>query len=185
MFQDRAFNFGERLKWSVGIDDRGWERDQYDDLNPLYVIASKGSRHVGSLRVLSTTGPTMINDHFSHLLNGTQLYSALIWECTRFCVSDDAAREVAAALLLGGAELMEQFDVKHFAGVFDESMRRVYRMIGAEPTIIGSEGDIHAGLWSYDAKMCVALEKRSFVSREQVRENFYQSLAEMGRQKVA
>ena len=38
MFKDRADQFIRRLGWDVSVDGNGWERDQYDALNPLYVI---------------------------------------------------------------------------------------------------------------------------------------------------
>ena len=38
MFRDRAAQFRDRLGWEVTVDERGWERDQYDALDPLYVI---------------------------------------------------------------------------------------------------------------------------------------------------
>ena len=42
------------------------EIDQYDLLNPLYLILKdENGKHLGSCRALPTTGPTMIADHFS------------------------------------------------------------------------------------------------------------------------
>ena len=38
MFRDRAAQFKTRLKWQVDVDENGFERDEYDALNPLYVI---------------------------------------------------------------------------------------------------------------------------------------------------
>jgi len=38
MYVDRADQFKTRLGWDVQIDHFGEERDQYDALNPLYVI---------------------------------------------------------------------------------------------------------------------------------------------------
>lgn len=38
MFRDRADQFKFRLGWNVSVDDVGFERDEYDELNPLYVI---------------------------------------------------------------------------------------------------------------------------------------------------
>ena len=68
MFQDRADQFKTRLGWNVSVNAQGHERDDYDDLNPLYVIWEESSgRHGGSMRFLPTTGPVMVNDHFSHL----------------------------------------------------------------------------------------------------------------------
>jgi len=38
MFRDRAGQFKTRLNWDVKVDHNGYERDEYDDLNPMYVI---------------------------------------------------------------------------------------------------------------------------------------------------
>ena len=37
MFRDRAAQFKHRLDWEVTVDENGWEVDQYDRLNPLYI----------------------------------------------------------------------------------------------------------------------------------------------------
>ena len=134
MFCDRADQFKTRLGWDVTVDAAGHERDEYDDLNPLYVIwENADGTHGGSMRFLPTTGSVMVNDHFSELLGGGEVRSPLIWECTRFCLSRSADAKVAAALMLGGGEIMQGFDIEHFVGVFDARMVRIYRMIGSSP----------------------------------------------------
>lgn len=91
MFRDRADQFKARLSWDVSVDGNGFERDDYDVLNPLYVIwQGRDGRHQGSMRFLPTTGPVMINDHFRHLLNGDTVQSPDIWECTRLPVARGA-----------------------------------------------------------------------------------------------
>ena len=60
MFRDRAKQFSERLGWEVSVDDAGEERDQYDALNPLYVIWQRpDGLHGGSMRFQPTTGRCM------------------------------------------------------------------------------------------------------------------------------
>lgn len=163
MFRDRADQFRTRLGWDVSVDEAGEERDEYDALNPLYVIWEQpDGSHGGSMRFLPTTGRVMVNDIFGHLTGGAPICSPLIWECTRFCLSRDASSHVAAALMLAGGEIMSNFGVRHFAGVFDARMVRIYRAIGSSPEILGSEGagrdKISVGLWSFseDAKAKVA-----------------------------
>ncbi|NIY72125.1 autoinducer synthase [Marivivens donghaensis] len=156
MFRDRADQFRTRLGWEVEVDDNGFERDQYDDLNPLYVIWERADgTHGGSMRFLPTTGRTMVNEHFLELMDGVHINSPLIWECTRFCLNRNSESRVAAALMLGGGELMRAFGVKHFVGVFDARMVRIYRMIGSSPTVLGASGEgrtqISVGLWDYTA----------------------------------
>ena len=154
MFLDRADQFKTRLKWDVTVDERGWECDEYDAINPLYVIwETPDGCHGGSMRFLPTTGPTMVNDHFSHLIGGGAVRSPAIWECTRFCLTRSADSRAAAALMLAGGELMRAFSLQHFVGVFDARMIRIYRMIGSSPEVLGSSGDgretISIGLWDY------------------------------------
>lgn len=155
MFRDRAMQFRYRLGWEVSVDANGHERDDYDDLDPLYVIWQRpDGRHGGSMRFLPTLGRTMVNEHFLNLTNGKPVRSPQIWECTRFCLSPGADGRVAAALMLGGGEVMRGFGVRQFVGVFDARMVRIYRMIGASPTVLGSAGEgrdkISVGLWDYD-----------------------------------
>ena len=156
MFRDRKAQFRDRLGWDVSVDENGHERDGYDDQNPLYVIwQNADGSHGGSLRLLPTTGPTMVNDHFSHLIGKGRIESPVIWECTRFCLSRGAGPRVAAALMLGGGEIMEQFGVEHFVGVFDAPMTRIYSRIGSPPKVLGASGIGRAktsvGLWAFSA----------------------------------
>ena len=163
MFRDRADQFKVRLNWEVSVDAQGFERDEYDDLNPLYVIwENADGTHGGSMRFLPTVGRVMVNDHFPHLLWGDSISSPTIWECTRFCLSRGANPKVAAALMLAGGEIMEGFGVEHFVGVFDARMVLIYRRIGSSPEVLGQEGEgrtqISVGLWHFapEAKALVA-----------------------------
>ena len=147
----------KRLNWDVDVDADGLERDEYDDLNPLYVIWEKADGpHGGSMRFLLTTGQVMVNDHFQHLIGGGTVTSPVIWECTRFCLTKGADPKIAAALMLAGGEIMEGFGIEHFVGVFDARMVRIYRMIGASPEVLGSTGtgrnQISVGLWHFAAE---------------------------------
>ncbi|MGH1452225.1 MAG: acyl-homoserine-lactone synthase [Paracoccaceae bacterium] len=163
MFVDRADQFKTRLGWEVTVDAAGHERDQYDELNPLYVIWEQADgSHGGSMRFLPTTGRCMVNEHFLDITGGVRIESPRIWECTRFCLSRGVESRVAAALMLAGGELMQAFDVAHFVGVFDARMVRIYRRIGSSPDVLGSSGSgrdqISVGLWEFsqDSKGRVA-----------------------------
>ncbi len=149
----------------------GEERDEYDDLNPLYVIwEMPDGRHGGSMRFLPTTGDTMVNDHFAFLNGGERIESPFIWECTRFCLSPNADRRVSAALALGAGELMEAFGLKYFVGVFDARMQRIYRLMGLEPEVLGYAGEgkdrIGAGLWRMHEEAFEPTLERVGVTRE-------------------
>lgn len=180
MFLDRTDQFKERLGWAVKVDAQGEERDGYDAQNPLYVIwEQQDGSHGGSMRFLPTTGPVMVNDHFGHLIEGP-ITSPLIWECTRFCLKRGVGGHVAAALMLGGAEIMQGFGVKHFVGVFDARMVRIYRMIGSSPKVLGSEGEGHAqisvGLWDFSEQAQALVSARAGITPEQSRFWFDQAM---------
>jgi len=171
MFQHRATQFHDRQGWDVEIDEEGKERDVYDGLNPLYVIwENPGGGHGGSMRLLPTTGPTMVNDHFQDLTDGVHIASPLIWECTRFCLAPGGDPRISAALMQAGGEILERFRIDHFVGVFDARMVRIYRMIGAAPTILGARGEgrdrISVGLWETTEVLKARVARSSGVAPE-------------------
>jgi acyl homoserine lactone synthase len=180
MFLDRADQFKERLGWDVDVTAQGEERDEYDAMNPLYVIWEEADgSHGGSMRFLPSTGPVMVNDYFGHLTHGL-IRSPLIWECTRFCLKRGAGAHVAAALMLGGGEIMQGFGIKHFVGVFDARMVRIYRMIGSSPEVLGSEGTgrdkISVGLWNFTGAAQAQIAARAGITPEQSRFWFDQAM---------
>lgn len=186
MFRDRADQFKARLGWEVTVDDAGHERDSYDEMNPLYVIWEEpDGSHGGSMRFLPTTGPVMVNDHFGDLISGP-ICSPLIWECTRFCLRRKAGAHVAAALMLGGGEIMKGFGIEHFVGVFDARMVRIYRMIGSSPEVLGSQGEgreqISVGLWDFTPEAQAQVAARAGVTPEQSGVWFDQSIGKVAQQ---
>ncbi|MCH2093731.1 MAG: autoinducer synthase [Rhodobacteraceae bacterium] len=190
MFQDRATQFHDRLGWAVSVDARGEERDAYDAINPLYVIWEDGAgRHGGSMRFLPTTGQTMVNDHFMDLADGVRIESPFIWECTRFCLAPRPEPRTAAALMLAGGEIMTGFGVKHFVGVFDGLMQRVYRRIGATPDVLGTKGEGRAklcvGLWEFSTETRARLSHGSGISEAQSKGWFQQAFGDVPKQGVS
>jgi acyl homoserine lactone synthase len=157
MFKDRAVQFRDRMKWDVTVDDRGWERDQYDDLAPLYIIyENEDGTHAGSGRLMPTTGRTMIGEHFSHLTDGVVISSPTIWEITRLCISPNLksrreAMKVTSSLLLAGIDAGLRFGIEFYVAVFDEPMLRVYKNLDFVPDVMGRAGEerrgVCAGLW--------------------------------------
>lgn len=166
MFADRRKQFSERLEWPVKVDRKGYERDDYDRENPLYVIVSdRHGKHAGSLRLLPTTGRTMLADHFAETLGGREIRDPLVWECTRFCLSPERNAKAALKLLATTARLMQLVGLKSLVAIFDARMLRLYRMTGVEPEVTGSQsyetGTAHAGLWHFDNEKFQGLLKAS------------------------
>jgi N-acyl-L-homoserine lactone synthetase len=94
MFRLRARVFRDRLAWDVQVAD-GKERDKYDDITPVYILYTDNRAHElkASLRLLPTTGPTVLADNFSDTLpDAVNLSAPTIWECTRFCLDDRLLR---------------------------------------------------------------------------------------------
>jgi N-acyl-L-homoserine lactone synthetase len=148
MFRLRARVFRDRLRWDVQVAD-GKERDKYDDEGPVYLIyADDESLKVkGSLRLLPTTGPTVLADFFSDTLpDAVHLSAPTIWECTRFCLEDDilsrANREelliTSTALIAALGDVAIGAGIESIVGNFDSTMLRLYRRIGCEVEVLGS-----------------------------------------------
>ncbi|MBD8665721.1 GNAT family N-acetyltransferase [Rhizobium sp. CFBP 8752] len=120
MHRLRAAVFGERLEWDVSITEAG-ERDEYDDLDPTYILAVTGDeRVVGCARLLPALGPTMLEQTFPQLLaSGSLGASAGMVESSRFCV------DTTLAAGRGGGQL-HLATLTMFAGIIDWSMANGY-----------------------------------------------------------
>jgi N-acyl-L-homoserine lactone synthetase len=143
----RARIFHDRLGWDVRVVD-GKERDKYDDEGPVYIIYTDDeAREVkGSLRLLPTTGPTLLSDCFADTLPDAALLSApTIWEATRFCIDDRLLdRDSPEGLFFASSVMISALgDVAVSAGIesivanFDASALRLYRRVGCEIDILG------------------------------------------------
>ncbi len=140
MFRMRARVFGERLGWDVTIED-GRERDQFDDLDPVYFIGLDAQDNVIScVRGLQTTGPHMLVDVFNAILDGQPpLRSPNIWEATRFCVDTDRIREkvgvggisyATCELTIASIEFLKDAGITDVVAVVDPVFDRVMRRTG-------------------------------------------------------
>jgi acyl homoserine lactone synthase len=148
MFRLRARTFRGRLGWDVEVVD-GRERDRYDDAGPVYIIyADEDGRKVkGCLRLLPTTGPTLLADIFSDTIpDAVHLSAPTIWECTRFCIDDGLIEgRPSEGLVFASIVMLEalgnlalKVGIESIIGNFDSSMLRLYRRIGCEVEILGS-----------------------------------------------
>jgi len=87
MHRLRAKIFHDRLNWNVQIP-QGLESDEYDSLEPTYILAiNKEDKVAGCARLLPATGPTMLERTFPRLLTKGRLEShSTMIESSRFCV---------------------------------------------------------------------------------------------------
>ncbi|RWB51880.1 MAG: GNAT family N-acetyltransferase [Mesorhizobium sp.] len=123
IYRLRAAVFGGRLEWDVSIAN-GEDRDQYDDLNPTYVLAITDSGQVaGCVRLLPACGPTMLEHTFPQLLEQGSLtpHPGMV-ESSRFCVDTSlASQRDRRQLHLATLTL--------FAGIIEWSMANGYSEI--------------------------------------------------------
>jgi len=98
MFEDRRRVFVDRMRWDVPVVDRRFEIDQYDGPDALYIVESVADGgHLGSLRLLATTGPHILGNLFFGLVDGPVPVGADVHEITRLCVSPDLDRDARLA----------------------------------------------------------------------------------------
>ncbi|MFN7011479.1 MAG: acyl-homoserine-lactone synthase [Allorhizobium sp.] len=145
--------FHDFLKWDVTVKG-DWEIDHYDDVNPTYVLSySPAGQLRGSLRLLPTLGPNMLDDTFPVLLGDRpDIRSAEIWESSRFCIEPEISQDrssnqvtiAAAELMCGVGEIGLASGLSHIVTVTDVFLERMFRRMGcpgeriAEPHKIGS-----------------------------------------------
>lgn len=160
MFRARAAVFKDRLGWEVAVED-GLEIDRYDRCDDtVYVVASDPDGHLtGSLRLLPTTGDTMLRHEFSDFFDEpVDVESPTAWECTRFCVHPprrgeraEAMRQVSSDLLIGLCDLCLNSGIEHVVGLYDARMTRIYQRIGWTPDPLAEShsyrGHLIVGLW--------------------------------------
>ncbi len=143
MFALRARVFGQRLGWEVQIKD-GLEIDQYDALDPAYVIGlNDDNKVISCVRALQTTGPHMLSDVFSSILGGEPpLRSATLWESTRFCVDTDVLERGASRhsisyatceLMAASLEYARASGISDIVTVIDPVMNRVLKRSDCAP----------------------------------------------------
>jgi N-acyl-L-homoserine lactone synthetase len=147
MFRLRARVFRDRLRWDVQVVD-GKERDKYDDEGPVYIIYAGDEKQDvrACLRLLPTTGPTVLTDFFSDTIPSADLSSPSIWECTRFCLDDRILNSQhregqyynSAILIAALGEVAIKAGIESILGNFDSTMLRLYRRIGCQVEVLGS-----------------------------------------------
>lgn len=123
MYRLRADVFGGRLEWNVTVANGG-ERDQYDELNPTYVLTTSGGYEVvGCARLLPALGPTMLERTFPRLLaDGSLNATRAMIESSRFCVD--------TTLPAGRGEgQLHLATLTMFAGIIEWSMANGYDKI--------------------------------------------------------
>jgi acyl homoserine lactone synthase len=172
MFRGRALVFHERLRWQVKTVN-GQEIDRYDEYEePVYLLAvDMAGRLHGSLRLLPTVGPTMLQTEFKDFFqDDVDVRSPAIWECARFCVPPSGGNSaqcvslVSAHLLIGLCALCLASGIEFIVGVYDTSMIRIYKRIGWAPELLAhcrpEIGNISVGIWEATSVVLSTLKEQ-------------------------
>jgi acyl homoserine lactone synthase len=138
MFRLRCRVLKDRLSWAV--ETRGdEERDRFDDLGPHYLLQRRGTALIGCVRFLPSTGPTMLRDTFSTLLDGQPAPAGPgTWESSRFAIDLPSSGEARSAglspatyeLFAGMIEFGLAFALTQIVTVTDLRMERILRRAG-------------------------------------------------------
>jgi N-acyl-L-homoserine lactone synthetase len=131
--------FKERLDWDVQFSG-DMEIDEFDALHPAYLIQrAPDSRVQGCVRLLPSTGPTMLRDTFPALLDGAPAPNSLaVWESSRFALdlpseTPKATHGLATAtyeLFAGMIEFGLSRQLTEIVTVTDARMERILRRAG-------------------------------------------------------
>ena len=131
--------FKNRLDWDVEISG-DMEVDEFDALHPAYLLQRDDDARIqGCVRLLPSTGSTMLRDTFPVLLDGACApASPTIWESSRFALdvtgdAPKAAHGLATAtyeLFAGMIEFGLSRQLTEIVTVTDARMERILRRAG-------------------------------------------------------
>src|SRR3954471_24513108 len=83
MHRDRKAVFVDQLGWSLPAMGSWLEVDPFDNDYAVYLLAREAQRHQGSVRLLPTTRPHMLDTLFSDLCPGGVPTGEDVWEISR------------------------------------------------------------------------------------------------------
>lgn len=146
-FRLRRSVFHDQLGWAVKIDGDS-ERDEYDALRPAYLMwcNDRADRLYGTLRLMPTTGPTLLYDVFRDTFPNVSLMAPGIYEGTRMCVDEEMlaidfpgldAGKAFCMLLLALCECALSHGIHTLVSNYEPHLARVYRRAGLKVHEVG------------------------------------------------
>ncbi|WP_454849971.1 acyl-homoserine-lactone synthase [Rhizobium binxianense] len=148
MFRLRKRVFADTLGWNVSVIGP-YERDSYDQMAPAYLVWCNESRTrlYGGMRLMPTTGPTLLYDVFRDTFpDAANLVAPGIWEGTRMCIDEagiaadfpdiDAGRAFSM-LLLALCECALDHGIHTMISNYEPHLKRLYKRAGAEVEELG------------------------------------------------
>ncbi len=143
MFKLRKKVFADQLGWDVPVTGE-YERDAYDNMRPVYLVWCSPDRETlyGMMRLMPTTGPTLLYDVFRRTFPNTASLSAPgIWEGTRMCIDEDAIAadhpsvepgQAFSLMFLALCECALDHGIHTMVSNYEPHMKRIYRRAGVE-----------------------------------------------------
>jgi acyl homoserine lactone synthase len=133
--------FVEQLGWHLPMAEEGFERDQYDREDTVYVLAHDEMGSIcGCARLLPTTLPYLLKDVFPFLFADRMSApeSPEVWELSRFAASPIAACDAEAGnpgwvfrpMLASVVCCAARLGARQLIGVTYLGMERLFRRIG-------------------------------------------------------
>jgi acyl homoserine lactone synthase len=154
MFKFRKQVFEDLLGWEVNSRD-GIETDDYDALDPVYMIARSSQYHIqGCWRLLPTTGPYMLRDVFSEMLEGQPApRDPQIWELSRLAVlpteRTERERNSLCPVTRGMFQSVTDFALRHgitrYVFVTSVGIERMLKRMGVPVSRFGSGKAVRLG----------------------------------------
>jgi acyl homoserine lactone synthase len=148
MFELRKKVFSDQLGWNVPVIG-DIERDYYDELKPVYLFwCSEDAKTLyGMMRLMPTTGPTLLYDVFRKTFPAQiSLSGPGVWEGTRMCIDENAIKSDYpnmdasygfSLLLLALCECGLENGVHTMVSNYEPHLKRIYRRTGVEVQELG------------------------------------------------
>lgn len=161
-FQLRHRIFCEKLNWVPCKTDRK-EVDRFDSLFNVYILCidEETGQVAGGVRLMPTTGPTLLNTIWRDMLPSNNDYrSNNIWEATRFCVDEEISsrkknllNRTTLMLSIAVADFGNANGISHVIAVCEHYFFNMSGAYGPKADIISTKTDengleISCGIWS-------------------------------------
>jgi acyl homoserine lactone synthase len=139
--------FNEKLQWNVSVNN-GEEIDEYDSLDPHYMVALEDGEATACWRLLPTDGPYMLRNTFRKLLRGESLPAGKdVWELSRFAVLSPAKRysgqihlnNVAFEMFDRLIDFADNHNISRYVTVVSTSVERLMKTNGITLTRFGDK----------------------------------------------
>jgi acyl-homoserine lactone synthase len=137
MHHHRKQIFVDRLGWNLPNKGSWLEVDEFDNEDAVYIMAvsADGSSHLGSVRLLPTDRPHMLDTLFSGLCRGKAPSGERVWEISRLVASPEGADgrnilRVHRLLAMGIVEFGRHHGVERFTLVAESHRMPALLSIG-------------------------------------------------------